>query len=178
VRPPRAVGWGAWEGWHAPHEVRFDWVLMKMRMLGLRLCAAVDDLPPPGLAASAPTGHRAAVLDMAALARLRELDPQGVNHLLERVFAAFETSLARLMPQMHEALRCGDRTALRQVAHTLKSSSASVGALRLSQLCAEVEAMVRQERGDGLDQGIAAIAAEVEIVLDALKQTLNAASRT
>ena len=166
------------DGWRALREMRFDWVLMNMRMFGLRLCAALPagDLPSPGLAAAPPVSASspAQVLDAGALARLRELDPEGVNHLLERVVAAFETSIARLMPQMQDARRSGDRTGMRHVAHTLKSSSASVGAVRLSQLCGEIEAMVRQERSDGLDECVDAMTAEAQVVLKALKQLLDA----
>ena len=162
----------------ARRAMHFDWVPMKMRMSGLRFCAAlpVADMPLPGAAAVQPRLVRSPsqVLDEAAISRLRELDPQGANHLLERVLAAFETSIARLMPQMQDARRSGDCAGIRHVAHTLKSSSASVGATLLSQLCAEIEATVRQEHSEDLDKRIDAMAAEVQVVLGALKQTLVA----
>lgn len=161
--------------WRAMH---FDWVPMKMRMSGLRFCAALPmaDMPLPGAAAAQPRLVRSPsqVLDETAISRLRELDPHGANHLLERVLAAFETSIARLMPLMQDARRSGDRAGIRHVAHTLKSSSASVGATLLSQLCAEIEAMVRQEHSEDLDQRIDAMALEVQVVLSALQQTLVA----
>ena len=78
------------------------------------------------------------------------------------------------MPLMQDARRSGDRAGIRHVAHTLKSSSASVGATLLSQLCAEIEAMVRQEHREDLDQRIDAMALEVQVVLSALQQTLVA----
>lgn len=90
----------------------------------------------------------AAELDGDALQRLRELDPTGANRLLARIFEAFATSTARLIPQMHAALEAGDRDGVRHVVHTLKSSSASVGALRLATICGEIEALVRSDLGD------------------------------
>jgi HPt (histidine-containing phosphotransfer) domain-containing protein len=104
----------------------------------------------------------ASVLDPAALARLAELDPSGVNRLLERVLQAFQTSVTRLRPQLSEGRAADDRSAIRLVTHTLKSSSASIGAMRLSQLCAEIETAIR------LDP-----AAELHAKLDALDVALD-----
>ena len=92
-----------------------------------------------------------AALDEQALARLRELDPDGVSHLLERVVAAFLKSLDQqelVLSQGVDAPR--DLNALRHVAHTLKSAAASLGATALSQRCAEIEALARSGREDGL----------------------------
>jgi len=109
------------------------------------------------------------VLDAQALERLRELDPTGQNKLLERVFKAFEASIARLMPQLDAAGAGEDWQTVRQVAHTLKSSSASIGAIKLSGLCADIESMVRQAQVQGLHERLDAMRAEVANVLAALR---------
>lgn len=115
----------------------------------------------------------AAVLDPQAIERLRELDPGGQSKLLVRVADAFGTSVARLLPQMTTAFQARDAAAIRHVAHTLKSSSASIGAVKLSQLCAEIEAVSRDGRVDGLGDAIAAFHCEVTAVQGALKQMLG-----
>lgn len=127
---------------------------------------------PAGPAAADGMAARA-VLDAQALDRLRELDPKGENHLIERVLQAFETSVARLGPQLEASRRSGDRAGIRHVAHTLKSSSASIGALALSQHCAVVEAMIRQDSPDDLDAPLAALSAELDVVLQALRSLLD-----
>ena len=66
-----------------------------------------------------------------------------------------------------------DHGGIRHVAHTLKSSSASIGALQLSQHCADIEAMIRLEKVDDLDSRVDALCAEVEIVLQALRALLD-----
>ena len=103
---------------------------------------------PPSTAGGAPVPDPAAeltaVLDAEALERLRELDPQGANGLLPRVLRAFDTSLGRLLGQLEEARARSDPAAMRHVAHTLKSSSASVGALELSRICADIERRLRE----------------------------------
>lgn len=88
------------------------------------------------LSATEPSGL---VLDEAALARLGELDPGGQAGLVPRVLRTYLTSLQRLLPQASAALQAGDASALRYVAHTLKSSSASVGAQRLAAACLALE---------------------------------------
>lgn len=129
--------------------------------------------PPAASHATQGTPARAAVLDAQALDRLRELDPKGENRLIERVLQAFETSVARLGPQLEASRRSGDRAGIRHVAHTLKSSSASIGALVLSQQCATVEAMIRQESTEDLDGPLAALSAELDAVLQALRSVLD-----
>jgi len=124
-------------------------------------------------AAEASTGSEG-VLDTQALDRLRELDPTGENRLMERVVSAFETSVARLMPQLQEALQANELSGIRHVSHTLKSSSASMGAVKLSKMCSEVENMARQGQSDGMNERVALLQAEVEIVRVALKHVLNA----
>jgi HPt (histidine-containing phosphotransfer) domain-containing protein len=109
------------------------------------------------------------VLDEDALQRLRELDPGGRNRLLERVLLAFEASVLRLAPQLADARQRDDMVGIRHVVHTLKSSSASIGALRLSRLCAEIEAVVRQEVPQGLLVLLDDMDRELAVVLKALQ---------
>jgi HPt (histidine-containing phosphotransfer) domain-containing protein len=137
---------------------------------------------PPGAAASAdaagaargePAGAAPAaepVLDPAALARLAELDPSGSNRLLERVLLAFQASVTRLRPQLAAARSNDDRAAIRLVAHTLKSSSASIGALRLSQLCAQIETVIRLDSPDDLGGPLG----EFDLALDRALQAIDA----
>lgn len=139
----------------------------------------MHDAPPPGSSqgGAAPALPSASEgLDEASLARLRELDPSGAGRLLERVFQAFETSVLRLMPSLQDAWAGSDLAGVRHVAHTLKSSSASIGALRLAQLCAEIEHMIRQ--GDAetrvLSPLIDQMQDEAAVVLRALAQRLGA----
>ena len=144
-----------------------------LAMLSKRLAPSPD---VPGAPASGDAGAAeptTSVLDAGALDRLRELDPRGDNQLIARVVSAFETSVGRLLPQLQDAHRGNDMAGIRHVAHTLKSSSASVGALKLSHLCAETETMIRLERVESLDSAVDGICRESEIVLQALKQLLN-----
>ena len=85
----------------------------------------------------------ARVLDAQSLAVLHQLDPDGANQLVPRVMRTYRSSSARLLGQLTLARERDDVASLRLVTHTLKSSSASVGALELSALCATAEQAVR-----------------------------------
>lgn len=104
--------------------------------------------PLAGTVAGAPVPTDETVLDAGALATLAQLDPTGANRLMQRVLTTYRSSMARLLAQLAQARAQPDPTTQRLVAHTLKSSSASVGALLLSQLCSDAEKALREGRLD------------------------------
>lgn len=111
-------------------------------------------------------------LDAEALGRLTALDPSGENRLLERVLNAFQGSAVRLVPQLEAGRAGADWNAVRLVAHTLKSSSASIGALALAALCARVETAIRTDAIAGLDADILAMTRELDLALQAIERLL------
>ena len=124
---------------------------------------------PTGVPATVGPGA-GGVLDAQALAKLQELDPSGNSGLVARVLATYAQSLQRQLVTLQAARRDADAQGQRHVAHTLKSSSASVGALALSALCADVEQRLREGQSLGLDGQLDELAAEAERVLAALRQ--------
>ncbi len=129
---------------------------------------------PAAVAPALPPRHEAPAceLDATALRRLRELDPSGNNHVVQRVMVAFESSLTRLMQQAEVAEAHQDLGAIRHVAHTLKSSSASIGALELSAHCALIEQDLREQRTDQLAQHLGVLRGEAARALRAVRATL------
>ena len=97
-------------------------------------------------------------LDEQALVRLRELDPDGRHGVMQRVLQAYESSVERQLAKVVEARANGDIAAVGAVAHMLKSSSASVGALAFAACCAEIDRAVRAGT-------LLALGAEVETLL-------------
>ena len=116
---------------------------------------------------------RFVALDATALARLRELDPDGRHGVVMRVLAAFETSLARMLVQLAAQREDGDAGVVSGIAHTLKSSSASVGALALAQACAEVERRLRAGEPGDLGVDVARLVQEGELALAAVGAMLR-----
>jgi len=77
------------------------------------------------------------------------------------------------MKELLEAAERGETTTVYRVAHSLKSSSAMIGALRLSELCKKVEARARQAaEGEGVVdlQDIEAEYGRVVAALESLSQ--------
>jgi HPt (histidine-containing phosphotransfer) domain-containing protein len=107
-------------------------------------------VPPPTSAPVAPSP----TLDAQALARLRELDPDGRAGVVRRVLEAYQGSLRRGLEQL-AATPPPAPEAVSALAHTFKSSSASVGALELAQVCSEVERRLKAGEHQGLERDIA-----------------------
>lgn len=115
-----------------------------------------------------PENNSASCLDPQSLARLHELDPDGNNKLVARVLDAYLKSLDRLVPELQKARQTPpDFNVMRHVCHTLKSSSASLGALQLSERCAEIEQMVRNGETDGIE-------ARLDLMLEGLVEVRQA----
>ena len=113
-------------------------------------------------------------LDATALARLRELDPDGRHGVVTRVLTAFETSLARMLTQLQTERGADHPTAVAGVAHMLKSSSASVGALSLAKACTDIELKLREGDASGLQADIKRLISEGESALQAVTAILRA----
>jgi HPt (histidine-containing phosphotransfer) domain-containing protein len=112
-------------------------------------------------------------LDAQALERLRELDPQGKHGVVLKVLGAFETSLARMLGQLRAQQPQPQASVVSAVAHTLKSSAASVGALQLSKTCAEVESLIRTGQLATLDRDIGRLIADGESAMVAVRAILH-----
>lgn len=112
------------------------------------------------------------VIDPAALARLGELDPDGRTGLVQRLLHTYDGSLGPLLHELQRARAAGDADVMRRVVHTLKSSSASIGAVAFSALCAQAELAVAgrsAERDALLDR----MAADLERVAEAVRILLS-----
>lgn len=80
-----------------------------------------------------------AVLDPAAFAHLLEITGDDLEFVDELVDIYFDDAVAQL-ETMRQAAENGDAEALVRPAHSLKSSSANIGASRLSEACQSLEA--------------------------------------
>jgi len=129
----------------------------------------------PAAPAAASRPPLPVVLDEQALALLVQLDPAGSNQLFVRVMSTYRKSLARLVGQLAASRWPFDPDAMRMAAHTLKSSSASVGALGLARYCGATEAALREGRFETLPATLDALLAEAEQVETAVHNLLQPA---
>ena len=110
------------------------------------------------------TGH----IDDAAFGQTLEMVGGDIGFLNELV-AEYRADGASRVADMRAALAAGEAEDLRRAAHTLKSSSASLGANDLAEACREVEAAAREGRLEGLGEKVDAIAIEFDEVVAALE---------
>ena len=99
------------------------------------------------------------VIDPAVWADLLESLGGDADFVAELLETYFDDS-SRLLVAMQEALSTGKAEDLRRAAHSLKSSSASFGAIRLSNKCRELEDMGKADALEGAAEQIDHIAAE------------------
>jgi signal transduction histidine kinase/CheY-like chemotaxis protein/HPt (histidine-containing phosphotransfer) domain-containing protein len=89
-----------------------------------------------GSAADATAERIDGVLDLAALAQIRaRLTPEKCETLIK----SFDEQQERCVAEIGGASERGDRIEVRRVAHKLKGSSASLGAIRLGACCQKLE---------------------------------------
>ena len=84
-----------------------------------------------------------AAIDAKVLQEFRDMVGESAEVILTEMINCYLEESAKLMQAMEQAATVGDGAALRKAAHMLKSSSASLGALTLSNLCKELEVIGR-----------------------------------
>jgi HPt (histidine-containing phosphotransfer) domain-containing protein len=115
------------------------------------------------------TADDAPILDLAVIAELREMtgdDDDFIRELVEAYLAEAPEHLAG----MTAAAGAGDAAAMVRPAHTLKSSSASLGAMRLSRICRGLEEAARAGRAEGFHEAVGAASATWAATLAALAE--------
>lgn len=89
------------------------------------------------------------VLDGAVVAELRE-SVGGDDAFVVELAGAYLAEAPGQLADMETAAKGGDAAAIVRPAHTLKSSSAALGAMRLAALCRKIEFDGREGRVDEL----------------------------
>ena len=79
------------------------------------------------------------VIDHNVLDQIRAIDESGAGGLLGRIIDMYLDESARMLAQMAEAIEAKDAKMLYQLAHTLKSTSANVGATKVSDVSTRLE---------------------------------------
>jgi signal transduction histidine kinase/DNA-binding response OmpR family regulator/HPt (histidine-containing phosphotransfer) domain-containing protein len=117
----------------------------------------------------------AAVLDERTLERIRDLHRRGGPNLLGKMAELYLSSSRALIDDARAALASGDASGVAQALHALKSSSGSIGATLLADLCERLEAAGRHSDLDGAESHFEAVVVEHARVVRAL-DTLSAAA--
>jgi len=84
-----------------------------------------------------------AAIDQRALDGIRSLANDTAPDLLDQVIQLYLSSATELLAQLRAGLQANDKDAVRVAAHTLKSSSANLGATAFADMCKQLEHAAR-----------------------------------
>ena len=110
------------------------------------------------------------ILDQSVLRRLHDLKKSGGPDLMAKLVGIYTANSTALVDNLRVASESNDAEALRQAAHTLKSSSANVGAISFATLCKQAELAAKGGKLDMARTLVAQIIADHKQVLRALDQ--------
>jgi HPt (histidine-containing phosphotransfer) domain-containing protein len=96
---------------------------------------------------------QAPVLDTSVVDELRE-SVGGDEAFIADLVATYVSEGSDHFDQMRAAAAAGDAAAIIRPAHTLKSSSAALGAMRLAGIAREIEFAGREGQADGLNERV------------------------
>jgi len=136
--------------------------------LGRWITAEVS--PAPAAAVSPIVG---AILDQQALASLRELGSKECHDLVK----LFLKDGASRVAALREALKKGDRAAIGELAHSLKGSSGSLGAIAVADTCEQLQVAASTGDLDRATELIGVVETDFERVKAALGRELTPGPR-
>ncbi|MEM1141621.1 MAG: response regulator [Pseudomonadota bacterium] len=127
------------------------------------------DLPIAGTEALESCTNRGEVIDDTVIDRLRALDRPEAPDVSTRIIQAYLTDSPQVLKAMFDARDSDDRDGVSDAAHSLKSSSANVGALDFSALCEAIEVGAASLTLDELNQRVTQLQQEFTMVEAALE---------
>lgn len=84
------------------------------------------------------------VVDWSTLDSFKALQRPGTPDIRKKLIGTYLATSPALIDAIHTALRAGDAPEVGRAAHSLKSSSMSIGAVAVGTLCAELEQRGKQ----------------------------------
>lgn len=96
------------------------------------------------------------VLDMSVIAALRELGGDGDESLFHELLDLYVDDSTKQMQRLAESLASGDLKVAERIAHTLKSSSANLGATAMSKVCLQMELRGRSQTPTAMSELLSA----------------------
>ena len=113
------------------------------------------------------------LLEQHVLDKIRALQQPGKPSILGKIIKLYLENSPGLITTLRESVEQGDGGALCEAAHSLKSSSANLGAIQLMAVCKELEDMGRDGRTDAAKELIGRIESEFKSANTALAEELR-----
>jgi len=121
-------------------------------------------------AAQAAVAAPAGAIDMEALGALQ--DDLGGADALARIVRLFLEQLEPQAEQIDASARAGEYETLARIAHRMRSSAATLGAITMAELLGEIETAALEGDAGACDQLVAAFAAQVASARSAFEGVL------
>ena len=112
-------------------------------------------------------------IDKSALDRIKAVQQPGMPDLVEKIINLYLTDAQSLCNNIHEAVGNNDPRALSRAAHSLKSSSANVGAVKLADLCKRLEMLGKSNTIDKAQDIVSQMDSEYKRVINTLTQSMG-----
>ncbi|MDF3020380.1 MAG: multi-sensor hybrid histidine kinase [Steroidobacteraceae bacterium] len=114
-------------------------------------------------------------LDTNAIDAVRQLDPDGSDRLLSRLIALYRDDSSQLLADIDNGLKSNDAEAIARAAHTLKSSSANLGATNVAAIARQIEHLARNGEITDLTSSVTSLKAQRTVALSELEALDGAA---
>jgi signal transduction histidine kinase/CheY-like chemotaxis protein len=125
--------------------------------------------PPAFQTSLAPSPQPIAPIDVNVLQSFRNMVGEKADLVLAEMIDCYLEDAPKLISAIAQAVAQGDATQLRHASHTLKSSSATLGAMTLSHLCKKLEVMSRAGNSEYAEDHLPQLEAEYKRVRAALQ---------
>jgi two-component system, sensor histidine kinase and response regulator len=113
--------------------------------------------PTPATPSEPPSENLPDAIDPRALAALRALQVAGRPDIVRKTISLYLGHAPQLVTTLKDAAERDDLEAIIYASHSLKSSSANVGAVALSERCRELETLARQGALTSADELVAEV---------------------
>jgi CheY-like chemotaxis protein len=112
-------------------------------------------------------------LDHSAIEAVRQLDPDGEDRLLARLIALYRDDSSQLLADIDNGMKVSDAEAVARAAHTLKSSSANLGATNVAAIARQIENSARNGDLTDMMSSITKLRAQRTVALSELEALDN-----
>ena len=107
--------------------------------------------------------------DLEIFSGVRALDPDGATGLLRELVDAFLSDVDEKLPRIRASIDAADAASLHAITHQMKSSAGSLGLMRVSRLCREID---EDARTGGVSRG-ATLLSTLEAALGSARDWLT-----
>ncbi len=123
--------------------------------------------------AAAPAAPKGATLSRDMLSKLRQIESLGEPELVANLARRFVSDTKKRLPRMAVAFKRGDAPGIARDAHMLISSSATLGATEMSELCSRIERAAREGRLEEIGGEIDSLSSQLVEVERALEREIQ-----